>query len=285
VRLAVVVPAYNEEPRILPTLNRLKEYFSSQSYTWSVTVVSDGSTDRTPDLVREFAASNTGFSLLAYSPNRGKGRAVRIGMLAAEADLILFSDADLAAPIEEVEKLIPAIAKGAHIAIGSRPLRESRLEVRQPWFREAMGRAFNGAVRTLAVRGIYDTQCGFKLYRREVARDVFTRCKFDGFSFDFEALMIARDLGYEISEVPIRWAHQEGSKVRLLRDGTRMLRDLLKLRVNGKRARTALNPLAAGQADAAMRENDLKSVVATRGEPTEGPAPAAGTSERKAGSQ
>lgn len=232
--LAVVIPAYNEEHRILRTLERVREYLSAQTYTWSVTVVSDGSTDQTNAIVREFAGANPQFHLYDYSPNRGKGYAVRTGMLAADARLVLFSDADLAAPIEEIEKLLPLIEQGYDIAIGSRPLRESNLEVRQPLYREYLGRTFNGLVQLLAIRGIKDTQCGFKLFRQPVSQDVFSRCKLERFSFDFEALLIARDLGYRIAEVPITWRHQEGSKVSLMRDGSRMILDLVKLRLWGK---------------------------------------------------
>lgn len=235
--LAVVVPAYNEEPRILPTLQRIHHYFSSQPYTWSVTVVSDGSRDRTDDIVREFASTHPEFKLLSYSPNRGKGHAVRIGMLAAEGELILFTDADLAAPIEEVEKLLPRMAPDVAVAIGSRPLKESDLVVHQPFYREMLGRAANMAIQLLGVKGIHDTQCGFKLFTAEAAKDIFSRCKFSGFSFDFESLMIARDLGMKIEEVPIRWAHQEGSKVVLWRDVPKSFMDLLKLRLMGKRKR------------------------------------------------
>lgn len=237
--LAIIVPAYNEEARMLPTLERLAEYLAGQSYTWTVTVVSDGSTDSTNQVVTDFAATHPGFGLLAYQPNRGKGYAVRKGMLEVPGELILFSDADLAAPIEEVEKLLPAIKMGAAIAIGSRPLKESNLEIRQPWYREMMGRMFNKAVQMLAVKGLQDTQCGFKVFRKDVAVDIFSRCKLDKFGFDFESLMIARDLGYPIAEIPIRWRHQEGSKVRLLRDGTRMLSDLVKLRLMGRKRRLA----------------------------------------------
>jgi dolichyl-phosphate beta-glucosyltransferase len=236
-RLAVVIPAYNEESRILPTLERVRDYLSAQPYSWSVTLVSDGSTDRTVELAEGFSAENLGFHVIANRPNRGKGHAVRTGMLQTEGELILFSDADLAAPIEEVEKLLEHMDAGADIAIGSRPLKESKLEIHQPFYREMLGRAFNLAVQTLAVRGIHDTQCGFKIFTKAAARDVFSRCKLDGFSFDFEALMIARDLGYRIAEVPIRWRHQEGSKVVLMRDGPRMLRDLVKLRLWGKKKR------------------------------------------------
>lgn len=223
----------------MPTLERIAEYFGGQTYTWSVTVIDDGSKDRTAAIAADFAKANPGFGILSYSPNRGKGYAVRKGMLEVPGELILFSDADLAAPIEEVEKLLPPIEQGVPIAIGSRPLKESRLEVRQPWLREMMGRAFNKAVQLLAVRGLQDTQCGFKVFRKDVAVDVFSRCKLDRYGFDFESLMIARDLGYEIAEVPIRWRHQEGSKVNLMRDGLRMLRDLVGLRLQGRRRRLA----------------------------------------------
>lgn len=234
--LTVVIPAYNEKPRIQPTLARVFEYLSAQTYTWSVMVVSDGSNDGTNEVVEAFAAAHAGFSLLAYTPNQGKGNAVRVGMLAAPGELVLFSDADLAAPIEEVEKLLPQMEKFP-IAIGSRPLKESRLEIRQPWYREALGRMANKLIQAMAVRGIRDTQCGFKIFRRDVAQDVFSRCKLNGFSFDFEALMVARDLGYEIAEVPIRWAHQEGSKVVLWRDAPKALFDLFKLRLLGRSRR------------------------------------------------
>lgn len=240
-RLAVIIPAYNEDQRILPTLERVRDYLSGQAYTWSVTLVSDGSQDRTVEITEAFAKKNPGFHVLAYAPNRGKGYAVRKGMLEVAGELLLFSDADLAAPIEEVEKLLAHMEQGADVAIGSRPLKESNLEIRQPFYREMLGRAFNFAVQTLAIKGIKDTQCGFKLFTQKAARDIFSRCKLDGFSFDFEALMVARDLGYRIDEVPIRWRHQEGSKVVLMRDGPRMLRDLVKLRLRGKKARLEPN--------------------------------------------
>lgn len=235
--LSVVVPAYDEEVRLPRTLARLHEYYSSQGYPYDITIVSDGSRDGTKKLVEDFAQAHPEFKVIEYHPNRGKGYAVRTGMLAAKGDLVLFCDADLATPQEETEKLLQHMKDGADVAIGSRPLRESRLEVRQPFYREYLGRAFNKFVQLLAVPGIDDTQCGFKVFTRKCAQDVFSRLKTDGFSFDVESLIIARDLGYRIDEVPIRWAHQEGSKVSLLRDGPRMLRDLVKIRMKGKRAR------------------------------------------------
>lgn len=235
--LSVVVPAYNEEDRLPRTLARLHEYYSGQAYPYDVTVVSDGSKDSTAAVVNAFAQLHPEFKLLEYHPNHGKGYAVRTGVLVATGDLILFCDADLATPQEETEKLLARIQNGADVAIGSRPLKESNLEVRQPFYREFLGRTFNKVVQLLAVPGIDDTQCGFKLFTRASARDIFARCKFDGFSFDVEALILARDLGYRIDEVPIRWRHQEGSKVSLVRDGLKMLRDLVRLRLRGKRAR------------------------------------------------
>ncbi len=234
----MIIPAYNEAARIVPTLKRIHEYFSGQQYTWSVTVVSDGSSDATNQLVLDFAKDHPEFSLLDSRPNHGKGFVVRRGMMEVEGDFLLFSDADLAAPIEEVEKLLPQMTSH-DIAIGSRPLKESNLEIRQPFYREALGRLANKLIQVMAVKGIKDTQCGFKLFKHDVAKDVFSRCKLNGFSFDFEALMVARDIGYTIAEVPIRWSHQEGSKVVLWRDAPKAFYDLFKLRLMGKSRRLA----------------------------------------------
>jgi dolichyl-phosphate beta-glucosyltransferase len=235
--LAVVVPAYNEETRIVPSLHRIGEYLDGQDYSWTVLVVSDGSTDKTNELVAGFCKDNPCFKLIDYKPNRGKGYAVRTGMLAAEAEYVLFSDADLAAPIEELEKLFKAMTPGIAVAIGSRPMKESKLEVHQPWYREALGRTANFIIQMVGIRGIHDTQCGFKLFTHDSCQGIFSRCKLNGFSFDFEALMIAHDLGLQIAEVPIRWSHQEGSKVVLWRDAPRALIDLFKLRFMGKKHR------------------------------------------------
>lgn len=229
--LAVVIPAYNEDQRIQRTLEATAAYLDKQPYEYQVIVVNDGSTDGTNRVVNEFCADHPPFKLLAYEPNRGKGYAVRKGMLQANADLELFCDADLATPIEEIAKLMWAIENGADIAIGSRPLRGSNLVVRQPLYREMLGRGFNKLVQLLGVPGIQDTQCGFKLFKRDAAHDVFSRCTLDGFSFDIEALYIARFLGYKIAEVPIVWSHQPGSKVSVVRDGSRMVWDLLGLRM------------------------------------------------------
>jgi len=258
--LEVVIPAYNEAERIGRTLERIKEYYSEQSYSWRCMIVSDGSKDKTNEVVSHFCANNPEFQLVAYEQNRGKGYAVRLGMLKANANRILFCDADLATPQEETEKLWKALDDGYDVAIGSRPLKESNLEIHQPFYREFLGRVFNKVVQALATKGIDDTQCGFKMFTHKASQDIFSRCKLDGFSFDFEALMIARDLDYKIAEIPIRWSHQEGSKVVLLRDGPRMLRDLVKLRFAGKKARMKPNSTnASDQQPLAYSNQELHS--------------------------
>ena len=226
----MVVPAYNEQTRIGRSIERMIEYLDSQPYSYELLIISDGSNDRTNEIVEEMANVHPTLQLLSYSPNKGKGYAVRYGILRADGEFILFSDSDLAAPIEEVEKLWSHVLNDADIAIGSRPLKGSNLVVHQPRYRELLGRAFNKAVQLLAVKGIQDTQCGFKLFRGDCAQDIFSRCRLNGFSFDFEALFLAQKMDYKVAEVPIRWAHQPGSKVRVLRDGMRMMRDLVWLR-------------------------------------------------------
>ncbi len=202
-------------------------------------IVNDGSKDKTAQMATEFCATHPRFRVIDSQPNHGKGFVVRRGILEAKGDLILFCDADLATPQEETEKLLFHMDRGSDIAIGSRPLKESSLEVRQPFYREMAGRLFNKIVQALGIRGIDDTQCGFKMFKREVAHDIFKRCEVNGFGFDLECLFIARDLDYTIAEVPIRWRHQEGSKVVLLRDGPRMIMDLIRLRLKGKKKRLA----------------------------------------------
>lgn len=230
--LSVVIPAYNEAERLPQTLSRVREYYAAQSFEYEIIVVNDGSEDNTAEIAAQVADR-----VIDVQPNRGKGHAVRAGVMASTGDYILFCDADLATPQEEDSKLFSRMEAGADIAIGSRPLRESDLEIRQPWYREMLGRTFNFAVQTLGVRGIQDTQCGFKMFTRAAGHDVFSRAKVDRFGFDFEALMIARDLGYRIDEVGVRWRHQEGSKVNPVRDGIQMLGDLFRLRMMGKKRR------------------------------------------------
>lgn len=231
--VSVIIPAFNEETRLPNTLVATVAYFQARGESFEVLVVDDGSKDGTANVVKAFAEAHPDLDVqcLSYGANRGKGFAVRFGMLRASGDLRVFCDADLATPPEEYEVVLAGMqAADAQIGIGSRPLRESHLTVRQPWLRERLGRGFNKVVRLLAVPGIADTQCGFKIWTAQAALDVFSRCRLDGWAFDSEALFITHRLGYRIAEVAIRWADQPGSKVNVARDFVPVLRDLSSIR-------------------------------------------------------
>jgi dolichyl-phosphate beta-glucosyltransferase len=233
--LSVVIPAFDEGQRIRTPLREALRYLDAQPYLFEVLVVSDGSTDDTADAVREVAAGRENVVVLENGANRGKGFAVRRGMLEARGDVMLFSDADGATPIEEVRKLLDALAAGCDIAIGWRGLRESNVEVRQPRWREAMGRMFNVVVQRAALPGIHDSQCGFKCFTREAARRIFPRQRVERFGFDVEVLFVAQLLGYGVAEVPVRWRNDPRSTVHPIRDSASMLADLVRLRVRHAR--------------------------------------------------
>lgn len=233
VYLSIVIPAYNEEKRLLATLERVHDYMSRRDFSFEIVVVDDGSKDDTVGVVERFSEERSGVRLLRNEGNRGKGHSVQHGVLESRGRDVLFSDADLSTPIEECDRLLPYISSGQYdIAIGSRALPESSLEVRQPFYREWMGRMFNKAVQRLAVPGISDTQCGFKAFRGDVARRLFRLQKVEGFAFDVELLFLARKYGYTIREVPVRWINSPDSRVNAVRDSSRMLRELMTLRWN-----------------------------------------------------
>lgn len=230
-QLSIVIPAYNEAKRLPRTLEATLAYVQARKLDTEILVVDDGSRDETARV----AESYPGVAVLGYGGNRGKGYAVRYGVLRAAGERVLFMDADLATPLEELTKLEEALDRGAAYAIGSRPLRESELTVRQPLLRELCGRSFNKIVQLTATPGIYDTQCGFKLLTHDAAQAIFSRCQLDGFSFDVEAIFLARRLGLKVAEIPVRWAHQEGAaafatRSAYLKAGLRMLRDVVKIR-------------------------------------------------------
>lgn len=229
--LSVVIPAFNERKRIIPTLKKIRQYLETQDFLYEIIVVDDGSTDGMAAAIKKEQIGRP-IRLLQNDTNRGKGYSVRKGILAARGEFILFSDADLSTPIEEVEKLLQRLDKGYDIAIGSRALAASKLVIRQSWCRETAGRTFNFLVQTLAFPGIKDTQCGFKLFTRRAARLIFNRQRFDGFGFDVEILYLGKKLDFKIAEVPVRWLNSPGSKVNILRDSTKMFLDLFRLRVN-----------------------------------------------------
>ena len=249
-RLSIVIPAFNEEQRLPVTLEAVAKWLSYTGLEAECIVVDDGSTDSTAEVAARFH----GARVLRSSPNRGKGHAVRQGVLASSGDRVLVMDADLATPLEEFAKLSQALDRGAAVAIGSRPLRESELIVRQPWPREWAGRVFNAVVRLLAVPGIHDTQCGFKLFTRTAARSIFEVCSLDGFGYDVESLFVARRMGFSVAEIPVRWRHQAGAAAfstpaSYLAHGIRMVADIWRVRRlhGGRRAPRATRDIAPKQ--------------------------------------
>lgn len=228
--LSVIVPAYNEELRLPRTIEAIEAFLSSQVFSWELIVMDDGSKDRTVGVANETFSDSR--SRVECNPrNLGKGATIRNGMQIARGRFKLFTDADNSTPVEESLKLLRAMKRrGADVAIGSRAIKGSRLEVRQPFYREMMGRVFNLIVQIFAVPGVKDTQCGFKIFSRDAAQYVFPRQQLDGFSFDVEALMLARRGGFKIVEVPIRWIDSPASRVSPFRDSARMFLDVLKVR-------------------------------------------------------
>lgn len=231
--LSIIMPAYNEARRLPGTLPRVVEYASRLGEPAEIIVVDDGSSDGTAAVTASIAGKSGLVTLLRSDRNRGKGAAVRRGVLAARLGHVLFSDVDLSTPIEEAAKLRGALVRGADVAIGSRRLAESDVQVHQPWLRDLAGRTFSGVVSLMLLPGIRDSQCGFKAFRRSVARELFGRQRLDGFGFDAEVLWLARRLGYEIAEIPIVWRDDRRSNVRLVRDSGGMLLDLGRIRLNG----------------------------------------------------
>jgi glycosyltransferase involved in cell wall biosynthesis len=231
---SLVIPCFNEAARIGATLRVTLDYLSANAPESELIVVNDGSTDATAAIAREmFSQAKIAVRLLENFPNRGKGAAVRSGLLAAREPIGLFSDADLSTPITETPKLIEPIANGeVDIALGSRALDRSLIGVHQPWRREQGGRVFNLLVRVATGLPFWDTQCGFKAFRLDVCRPILEAARIDGFAFDVELLLLAHRAGLRIREIPVRWNHAEGSKVSFFRDSLRMLREVITMRKN-----------------------------------------------------
>jgi dolichyl-phosphate beta-glucosyltransferase len=228
--LSIVIPAFNEEARLGATLEAYLSYCRETGRRAELIVVDDGSLDRTSSVVNSFAADHPEVRLIRLAENQGKGQAVRSGVVNARGKLILFADADAATPLAEIESLEAALRAGADVAIGSRALGDESVRIKARLHRRVIGRVFHRLVELLAVHGVKDTQCGFKLFRGPVAHDLFSRMRIRGFSFDVEVLMMAQRGGYRIAEVPVNWTHQPGSKVNLVTDSARMLRDLFVIR-------------------------------------------------------
>ncbi len=236
--ISIIVPAYNEQARLPDTLERITQYFCRNIWAFhEILVVDDGSTDGTLAVATAYAKTHPNVRVLSNPGNRGKGFSVRHGMLEARGEWRLFTDADLSTPIDELEKLWNAVGPGKdEIAIGSRALDRALIGVHQPGFREIMGRVFNTAVRAVTGLPIADTQCGFKLFRGDVAEEIFSRQTLERFGFDVEVLYIAFRRGYGIAEVPVRWNHADGSKVGML-NGLHAFGELAGIRLNSLRGR------------------------------------------------
>jgi glycosyltransferase involved in cell wall biosynthesis len=234
--LSVVIPAYNEEQRLPRALEKIQAYFAARGIAGEVVVVDDGSRDATPRLAEAWRARFPAVRLVSNGRNRGKGYSVRHGVLEARGRLVLFTDTDLSAPIEEADKLLAAL-RGHDVAIGSRAVDRRLIEVHQSRLRELAGICFNLLVRLLTGLPFADTQCGFKAFVREPSRIVFEQQRIEGFGFDPEILFLAKRHGLRTAEVPVRWAHDPATKVRVVRDSLRMLGDLLRVRWNALRGR------------------------------------------------
>ncbi len=230
--VSIIIPAYNESQRIGQTLDRVLACISAHGWDAEVLVVDDGSTDGTRQTVERYTESFPSLSLVSNPGNRGKGYSVRNGLLQATGEIVMFTDADLSAPIEEAERLFRAIAEGADVAIGSRWLDRTRQTIHQPLYRRIFGRCFNGVTRLVMGLPYADTQCGFKAFRRSAAQTIFRLQRVERWGFDPEILFIARRLHYSVREVPVTWGHDERSKVSYLRDGAKMLEDTVRIRVN-----------------------------------------------------
>lgn len=224
--LSVVIPAFNEAERLPRTLDRVGAFLRALGRGHEILVVDDGSQDGTAE-----RASAAGANVLRNDRNRGKGHAVRRGMLEARGQRRLMTDADLSTPIEELPRFLEKLAEGYDVVIGSRAVAGANVEVHQPWFRENMGRLYNLFVRALALPGLRDTQCGFKLWSAEAAHAAFADARLDGFSFDVEALYLARKRGYRIAEVPVTWRNDAATRVSL-GGGSAAFPDLLRIRLN-----------------------------------------------------
>jgi dolichyl-phosphate beta-glucosyltransferase len=237
-RLSLIIPAFNEADRIVPSLRKIVQYLRAVEYESEILVVDDGSPDKTSEVAQnaltEFLQEPSKVSgrVISLQKNLGKGGAVATGMLAATGDVRIFTDADLSTPINEVEKVIPLIATGQYdVVIGSRAAEERTLvKKHQPWYREMMGRFFNVLVQTFVFRGFKDTQCGFKGFSAKAAQYLFSRQKITGFTFDVEMLYLAKQAGFKIKEVAIEWYNDERTTVGAVSDSTKMIFELLRIK-------------------------------------------------------
>jgi len=231
--LSVVIPAYNEERRLPKTLAEIDKYLRKQDYDYEILVVNDGSKDKTVEVVENLKSQISNLKITGYEKNRGKGYAVRFGMLEAKGDYRLFTDADNSTSIDQIEKIWPEFEKGFDVVIGSRDIKGSILDPPQPFLRKIiLGEGFKLYRKIIiGLWGIEDTQCGFKCFTKKAAENIFPKCQIDRFAFDPEILVIAKKLGYKIKEIPVYWKNDPESKVKL-KSIFKMALDLIKIKIN-----------------------------------------------------
>ena len=229
--VSIIIPAYNEEGRIGATLKAIHRYFHGKPLTRQIIVVNDGSSDNTAKVLDARREEITDFIVISDSPNHGKGYAVKKGVEASQGKYILFTDADNATLIEEFEKFYPLL-KYNEIVIGSRYLSESNIVVGQPWYRVLIGRLGNKLIQVLLLEGVKDTQCGFKAFQHEAAREIFSRMRINGFGFDIEILSIARLLNFSVKETPVSWYNSSESRIRPIKDAIRTFGELVYIKLN-----------------------------------------------------
>lgn len=231
--LSIVIPVYNEERRITEAVRRVQAFMALKEWEWELLVVNDGSTDGTDAVVTSLLNGSAGGRLRLLSSsaqNKGKGHAVRCGVLEARGRTLLVTDVDFSAPIKEMDKLMAALQEGYDAAVGSRAVRKEGCDVQQSFERRVAGRIFNFLVRLVALRGFKDTQCGFKCFTHKAAWELFSLQRLDGFCFDVEVLYLAKKKGFKVKEVPVMWKEGKGSKVSLFRDSLAMVKDLFWIR-------------------------------------------------------
>src|SRR3989344_7543257 len=228
-KLSIIIPVFNEEKRIASALKKVSEFLAKKKFDYEIIIVDDGCSDNTIK-----CALDTGvkINIIKNAVNLGKGGAVRNGMLAASGDYLLFTDVDISTPMEELDNFLPWLSKGFDVVIGSRSINGADVRVRQPLYRELMGKFFNKLVRLLTVRGIIDTQCGFKLFTKKCGYEVFSKQKINSFCFDVEVLFLAKKFGYNVKELPVIWCNDVGTTVNPVKDSLRMLKDLFRIRFN-----------------------------------------------------
>jgi dolichyl-phosphate beta-glucosyltransferase len=229
--LSIIIPAYNEEKRISASLDKIYAYFEPRGKQYEVILVDDGSTDKTVNISQTSTLAASGkLKIISNERNRGKGFSVRRGILSSRGEFVLFTDADLSTPITEIEKLMKKIDGVADIAIASRSVKDSNLVISQPWYRQTMGRVFNLFVKALLFADYNDTQCGFKLFKGDIAREIAEKMKIEGFCFDVEMLYLAKKTGLRINETGVTWENSIESKVTILNSSFSMFTDLLRIK-------------------------------------------------------